>query len=169
MCVQLTKLTEWTFCVLLVGYASTAYALNADVEKPVQIEADTAIFDKIAGTATYTGNVIIRQGTLEILANNIQIIAPNNEIQQILATGAPVSLKQKMENGKLAQGQANQLQYRVKDKHLILKGNALLSQDQDRFSSNLIEYSPDNGQLKAGGSGRSGRVSATFYPTNKAE
>ncbi len=169
MYVQPTNLTKWPISLLLASLTTAAYALTADVAKPVQIEADTAIFDKAAGTATYTGNVIIRQGTLEITAGNIQINAPNNEIQSIMATGTPVNLKQQMDNGKLAQGKANELQYFVKDKHLILRGNAELLQDKDRFASSTIEYSPDNGQLKAGGTGKSGRVSATFYPTNKAQ
>lgn len=169
MYVQPTNLTKWITSLLLASFTTAAYALTADVAKPVQIEADTAVFDKVAGTATYTGNVIIRQGTLEITAGTIQINAPNNEIQTIVATGTPVNLKQQMDNGKLAQGKANELQYFVKDKRLILRGNAELMQDKDRFASNSIEYSPDNGQLKAGGTGKSGRVSATFYPTNKAE
>ncbi len=63
------------------------------------------------------------------------------------------------------------MQYLVKEKRLILDGNAELLQDQDRFTSNHIEYLTATGQLKAGGAGgkgKSGRVSAVFYPTNKA-
>lgn len=170
MCVQTTKLIKWTLWLLLAGLSASASALTSDVEKPVEIEADSAVFDKTAGTATYTGNVVIHQGTLEILATNIQITAPGNEIQSIVALGSPVSLKQEMDDGKLAQGKANEMQYFVKDKRLILQGNAELVQNKDVFTSNHIEYLPESGQLKAGGEGKkSGRVSATFYPTNKAE
>lgn len=171
MYVQLIKPIKWLTLLLLGSMISTAYALNSDVEKPVQIEADEAIFDKAAGTATYNGNVVIRQGTLEIFASHIQINAPGNEIQNIVASGNPVSLKQTMENGKLAQGQAAEMQYFVKDKRLIFNGNAKLTQDKDMFASNHIEYLPDSGQLIAGSKGstsKTGRVSATFYPTNKA-
>jgi lipopolysaccharide export system protein LptA len=157
--------------LLLSVVATTAHALKADVEAPVQIEANSAVFDKMAGTASYDGNVIIRQGTLEILAAHIEINAPNNEITSIMATGAPVSLKQTMDNGKRASGKARTMQYWVKEKRLILDGDAELLQDQDRFTSNHIEYLTGTGQLKAGGTGgkgKSGRVSAVFYPTNKA-
>ena len=178
MCAQPTKstpsnngLTPWLLCLLLAGMASTAYAIKSDVEAPVQIEADAAVFDKMAGKASYDGNVSIRQGTLEILAAHIEINAPNNEIVSIVATGSPVSLKQKMDNGKLASGKAREMQYLGKEKRLILNGDAELLQDQDRFTSNHIEYLTDTGQLKAGGTGskgKAGRVSAVFYPTNKA-
>lgn len=169
MSVPFTKSTNKLLLCLLLGMSSAAYALKSDVEEPVLIEANSAVFDKNAGTATYDGNVVIRQGTLEILATHIEINAPGNEIQSIIATGNPVSLKQKMENGKLAQGKASKIQYLVKEKRLVMDGNAELMQDQDRFTSNHIEYLTDSGQLKAGGSGKTGRVSAVFYPTNKAE
>ena len=175
MCAQPTKsnkrLTTGLLCLLLSVVATTAHALKADVEAPVQIEANSAVFDKMAGTASYDGNVIIRQGTLEILAAHIEINAPNNEITSIMATGAPVSLKQTMDNGKRASGKARTMQYWVKEKRLILDGDAELLQDQDRFTSNHIEYLTGTGQLKAGGTGGKGkswRVSAVFYPTNKA-
>ena len=175
MCAQPTKsnkrLTTGLLCLLLSGVASTAYAIKSDVEAPVQIEANSAVFDKMAGTASYDGNVTIRQGTLEILAAHIEINAPNNEIISIVASGAPVSLKQTMDNGKRASGKARTMQYWVKEKRLILDGDAELLQDQDRFTSNHIEYLTGTGQLKAGGTGgkgKSGRVSAVFYPTNKA-
>ena len=128
MCVQPTKPIKWLLYLLLTSMSTGVHALTTDVEQPVQIEADQAVFDKSAGTATYSGNVIIRQGTLEIFASNIQINAPDNEIKNITATGKPVSLKQKMDNGKLATGQANEMQYFVKDKRLILNGNAQLTQ-----------------------------------------
>lgn len=168
MCAQPTKLNKWLLCLLLAGITSSAYALKTDVAAPVQIEADSAVFDKLAGTASYDGNVSIIQGTLEILAAHIEINAPNNEIISIIATGAPVSLKQKMDDGKLASGKAREMQYLVKEKRLILNGDAELLQGQDRFTSNHIEYLTSTGQLTAGGKGKAGRVSAVFYPTNKA-
>lgn len=169
MSVPFTKSINNLLLCLLLGMSSAAYALKSDVEEPVQIEADSAVFDKNAGTATYDGNVVVRQGTLEILAAHIEINAPGNEIQTIIATGRPASLKQKMDNGKLAQGKAARIQYLVKDKRLLMDGNAELMQDQDHFTSSHIEYLTDSGQLKAGGQGKSGRVSAVFYPTNKAD
>lgn len=170
MFAQPTKLTNW-LCIALLTSSSSAYALSSDVEKPVMIEADSAVFDKQAGTASYTGNVSIKQGSLEIFASHIEINAPENEIKTIIATGGPVRLQQKMDNGKLVKGKASEINYFVKNKRLILNGNAELMQDKDRFTSNHIEYLPDTGQLKAGGKGKgsSGRVSAVFYPTNKAD
>ena len=151
----------------------TVHALAEDVEKPVSIEADSVVFNKQAGTAVYAGNVEIKQGSLNIKAERIEINAPGNEIQTIKATGNPVSFQQTMDSGKQALGRAKVMQYFVVQKRLVLDGGASLSQDRDNFASNHIEYSTASGELKAGGqaaSGQpSGRVKAIFYPTNKVQ
>lgn len=157
-------------CLLLAALPSLVHALASDVEKPLQIDADTATFDKKAGTAVYTGKVVVHQGSLEILAAEVHITAPENKIQLVVATGAPVNFKQQMDDGKQAVGHSNKMQYFVAEKRLLLDGDAELAQDQDKFSGNHIEYLPNTGQLNADGSGsKSGRVSATFYPTNKTD
>lgn len=155
--------------LLLACLAYNTYALDSDVEKPVEVEADSATFDRNAGTATYDGKVIIKQGTLEILADHVDILAPGNEIQHVTATGRPVNFKQDMEGGKLAEGKAREMQYFVKEKRLTLTGEAELHQDKDIMTGHFMEYLPDKGQLKAEGKGgKSGRISAILYPSASA-
>jgi len=150
-------------------------AVREDVEQPVNLEADSVVFNKQAGTAVYAGRVEISQGTLRITADRIEISAPANEIQSIRAAGRPVNFRQTMDNGRQAVGKAELIQYLVPQKLLVLTGGATLSQDRDTFSSNRIEYSTATGELKAGGSTstagtqKPGRVRAIFYPTNKAQ
>lgn len=154
---------------LVLCLATPVFALKDDVEKPVHIDADSALFNKEKGLAVYEGNVSIVQGTLDIKAAKIEINAPNNEIQLITATGSPVRFQQQMDDGKLAKGQANRVVYQVKSKRIILDGNAVITQNNDRFASNHIEYAINSGELKAGSKktkGR-GRVKAVFYPSNK--
>lgn len=156
---------------LILLFSVSSFALKDDVEKPVHINADSVLFNKSKGLAVYEGNVSIVQGTLEIRANKIEIKAPNNEISKITANGSPVSFKQKMDDGKIAKGGANRLIYLVKDKRLFMDGNATISQNNDKFSSNHIEYSIRSGELKAGDKKSPGksRVNVIFYPTNKAK
>lgn len=152
-------------------FTPSAMALKDDVEKPVYISADSVLFNKSKGFAIYEGHVSIVQGSLEIKAAKIEIRAPKNEISQIKATGSPVSFKQKMDDGKLAKGKANRVIYLVREKRIYLDGNAVISQNNDKFSSNHIEYSIRNGELKAGNKKAPGksRVKAIFYPTNKSK
>jgi len=156
-------------CLALIS--TTSFALKSDVEKPVNINADTVLFNRVKGLAVYEGNVNISQGTLEIRAHKIEIFAPNNEIEKIIAQGKPVSFKQKMDDGKLVKGGANRVIYQIKNKRLFMDGNAFITSGKDKFSSNHIEYSIQNGELKAGNkkSPAKNRVNVIFYPTNKAK
>ncbi len=166
-------MTKTLAIVILLLSASLASALKSDAEKPVHIDADSVLFNKTKGLAVYEGNVSIVQGTLKITAHRIEINAPNNEIESITATGKPVSFQQKMDDGKLAKGSANKLLFLVKEKRLLMDGNAVISQNNDKFSSNHIEYSTLTGELKAGKNqkvpGSKGRVKVIFYPSNKAK
>lgn len=154
---------------LILFLSASAHALKDDIEKPVYINADSVLFNKSKGQGVYEGNVSIVQGSLDIRAAKIEIHAPGGEIKKITASGSPVKFKQKMDDGKLAQGQANRVVYLVESKRIILDGNAALKQNNDNFASNHIEYSINNGELKAGNKKAPGksRVKAVFYPTNK--
>jgi len=147
-----------------------SFALESDASQPVLIDADSVVFNKAEGKAVYQGNVAIKQGTLKINAARIEINAPNNKIINIIATGSPLTVEQKMDSGKLAKGSAKKMQYLVDKKRLLLSGNAVLSQGNDKFSSHHIEFSTLTGALKAGNNkNNKSRVHAVFYPTNKAK
>jgi len=157
--------------VISIAFITPSHALKDDIEKPVHINADSVLFNKSKGFAVYEGNVTIVQGTLDIRAAKIEIKAPNSEISMIIANGSPVSFQQKMDDGKLAKGKANRVIYQVKEKRIVLDGNASISQNNDKFTSNHIEYSTRNGELKAGDKKApgKGRVKAIFYPANIAK
>lgn len=155
-----------SFCLII---PVVSWGLAKDVEEPVNIEADTVMFDNEKGIADYQGNVVVIQGSLKIRADKVNIQAPEHEITLIVATGSPVKLHQKMDDGEIVQGQGNKVTYKVKDKRIILVNNAKLEQGKDVIANNYIEYLPDSGELYAGGKKGSGRVKAIFHPTNKAD
>lgn len=148
---------------------SLTWALSNDVEKPVNIEADSVLFNNEKGIANYEGHVIIVQGSLRIEAEKVNIQAPEHEIVSITATGTPVIMQQTMDDGQLVKGQGNTITYKVKGKKIVLTGNAKLEQGKDKITNNHITYLPASGELKAGGKKNSGRVKAVFHPTNKVK
>jgi len=156
--------------VISILLTSSSFALKEDIKKPVHIDADSVVFNKNKGFAIYEGNVSITQGSLKFNASKIEINAPKNEISKITANGSPVRFEQKMDDGKMAKGQANRIIYLVKEKRIVLDGNAVISQNNDKFSSNHIDYSTRSGELKAGNKNTPGksRVKAIFYPSNKS-
>ncbi len=162
-----SHLLSLVLCSLLMP--SLTWALSTDVEKPVNIEADSVLFNNEKGIANYEGHVIIVQGSLKIEAEKVNIQAPEHEIISITATGTPVVMQQTMDDGQLVKGQGNTIIYKVKGKKIVLTGNAKLEQGKDKISNNHITYLPASGELKAGGKKNSGRVKAVFHPTNKVK
>lgn len=157
--------------LLLACLPLTGHALSEDVEKPINIESDTAEFDNNKGTAIYGGNVFATQGTLEIKSETLDIQAPENEIETVTAKGSPVNFQQKMDDGKMVVGHSQTMVYRVKEKKLILTGNAELQLEKDVIENDHIEYHVDSGELRAGNNNtkkKGDRVKAIFHPTNKA-
>ena len=57
------------FAMLLLATFS-AHAEKADRDQPIDLEADTLTTNDAKKTSTYTGNVILTQGTLRINADN---------------------------------------------------------------------------------------------------
>jgi lipopolysaccharide export system protein LptA len=156
------------FFVLVL--ANPLLALTGDIEEPINIESDTAEFNNNEGTANYTGNVIATQGTLKINATTIDILAPESELEKITSKGSPVKFEQKMDDGKMANGKAATMVYLVKEKKLILTGNAELKIEKDIVNNNHIEYFVDSGELHAGNRStqkQGNRVKAIFHPANK--
>lgn len=159
--------------VVTFAWMPSALALSSDVEKPVNIEADSAFLDNEKGHAVYSGNVVITQGTIKIRASKVEITAPDSEIQLIHASGAPVRFEQKMDNGTLAKGTARNFKYYVENKKIVLSGTAQLAQNKDIFNSEHMEYFPNTGELHANRNNKqgakSGRVKAVFHPSNKSK
>lgn len=150
---------------------STVHALKDDIEKPVHINADSVFFNQGKGLGVYEGNVSVVQGSLDVRAKKIEINAPDGLVTKIVATGDPVKFQQKMDDGKLTKGEAKRVVYQVVNKRIVLDGNAVITQSNDRFASNHIEYSISDGELKAGNKTATGksRVKAVLYPVNESK
>lgn len=72
-----------------------AYALPSDASQPIRLSADKATYSERLGVTTYSGNVIISQGTLKITASNITVnLNTDKSIGSAVATGSPATFEQ---------------------------------------------------------------------------
>ncbi|MDU4876283.1 MAG: LptA/OstA family protein, partial [Neisseria subflava] len=69
--------------------ASPAFALQSDSKQPIQIEADQGSLDQNNQSTTFSGNVIIKQGTLNIRAGSVTVSRNDKSEQLMKATGSP--------------------------------------------------------------------------------
>ena len=80
--------------VLGLTFSRWATALDSDRDQPIQIVADLAVRDELAGEARYEGNVVLTQGSLVITADTLSIRHNTDEADKIVATGKPATLVQ---------------------------------------------------------------------------
>ena len=85
-----------TLLFTLVGLllSSGTMALDSDRDQPIQIVADVAVRDELAGETRYEGNVVLTQGSLVITADTLSIRHNTDEADKIVAIGKPATLVQ---------------------------------------------------------------------------
>lgn len=146
--------------------AVSAFALPSDRQQPISLVADRATFNESMGVTTYSGNVIIEQGTMKLQAASIVAnLNAKKEISLITAIGAPAHFQQKVDSAKgLAKGQAQNILYNAETGILTLSGNALLQQDGASIRGNTLKYSMNKGDIEA-----TGTPNKTGSPTGRVQ
>ncbi len=164
LCLRVT-LSFALFCT------TNAYSLTTDKEQPITIHSNQAERDEIAGTTTYSGNVVMEQGSMKITASKIVIYSSANKVSELVAVGSPASYKQKpAPNEADINASAKRLEYRVSDATLMLLGSAHIKQEGTTdMRSDKIEYDVKKSIVRAGGStsqtqGSDGRVRMVIQP-----
>ncbi len=142
-------------------------ALPSDANQEIKLLADKATYSERTGVTSYSGNVIITQGTLKLTADNITVnLSPQRSINSAVATGRPATMQQVVTQEKgLAKGQANEIEYNAVNGIITLKGNAKLTQNGASFAGNVIRYSLKAGDVEAT-AGSSQRVELILPPSS---
>ena len=85
------KRTKLLLLALLTMYVNPSLALDKDRFQPYDIIAEHATHDSQKNITTFTGNVVITQGTTTLTGEIATIIHPHNSnaIKKIIATGKP--------------------------------------------------------------------------------
>lgn len=153
---------------LLCGLAAgTASARSSDRNKPMNIDADTqdcTLDDN--GTCTFTGKVVITQGTMDIRAAKAVIYRSNGEASRGVLTGSPATLKQQMDDGSPMTARASTIDYDMRSEIVTLTGDVKLDQPRGTMTGQRVVYNTKSGQVNSGGEG-GGRVKMTIQPRNQ--
>lgn len=154
--------------VLYLGSISlsiTAFAIDPHSNLPINIESDTALLDDSKGISLYEGNVIISQGETKLSAEKITVMSKERRITKIEANGDPALFEQRSADNTLTQGSAKIITYIAKDNTLRFKEKAELSQSNNSFSGEVIEYDLARKAIKATGNEAHGeRVKIQYHP-----
>lgn len=163
-------------CLLgLLWLPLQAWSEAADRDKPIELEADTVTVNDAKKTSTYSGNVILTQGTLVIHADKLVVREDKDGFQHSTSTGNPTTFKQKREGkDEYMEGSAQRIEYdgrmdkvQLYTKAWVKRGEDIVHGDFISYDANA-EYAEVIGGVKSNTEGgNSGRVKAIIQPKNK--
>ena len=145
------------------------YAEKADRDKPIEIEADTMTVDDAKSTSIYSGDVILKQGTLLIRADELIVRQDKQGFQHSTSLGNPTTFKQKIEgSNEYIQGKALRIEYDGHMDKIHLYKNAEVKRGNDIVVGDYITYDANAEVAQAMSSktenGKKGRTKAIIKP-----
>ena len=113
-----------------------------------------------------SGNVKFVQGSLVIRGSTILLYHKSGAVDKIIISGRPASFQQTPDQGGIIIiSQANKMEYIAKQSRLFLFNSAKVSQGNNSFSGEKIEYDIVKGTVVANkGSSGNNRIHAIFEP-----
>lgn len=156
----------------LLGVSGRAMAEAADRDKPIDLEADTVKVDDSKQISTYSGNVILTQGTLVIHADKLIVREDNLGFQHSTSLGNPTTFKQKMEGkNEYMEGSAQRIEYNGRMDKVQLYTKAWVKRGEDIVHGDYIMYDANAEYAEVIGGGpqgtSGGRVRAVIQPKGK--
>lgn len=139
-------------------------AKSSDREQPMEIEAggqDCNVADANS-KCVFTGNVVIRQGTLDVRAARAEVVRRNGEVEQVILTGKQATMKQQMDDGSMMNARADRIVFEPAKDLLTLTGNFNVESPRGSNSGQKMVYNMGTGQMQSGGDGT--RVRTVIQP-----
>ena len=162
---------------LLLFLSLNCYSEKADKDRPIIIDSDELLIDDSKNTSTYSGDVILQQGTLIIRGDKLTIREDKQGFQHSTSIGKPTTFKQKMENSEdYIEGQALTIEYdgnmdkiHLYSKARVKKGNDLVIGDYIMYDANseFAQALSGNTTTKDGNEVKKGRTRAIIRPDKK--
>ncbi|GHC20086.1 lipopolysaccharide transport periplasmic protein LptA [Aidingimonas halophila] len=150
----------------------TPYALEGDAEAPIEVTANQLDLDDNKGTAIYTGDVEMEQGSMKLTGDRVEILRNDaGEVTRVTATGNDGRAyieQQPAEDEPIVKGWGHTVIYHAAERRVELYDDAELHQARDRFNGAFVEYFLDRRQVQARsereGSDERERVRMTLNP-----
>ena len=176
MQVDLTKTKSWSTglrakllpaaIALLLTSSAIVQAGQSDFEKPITVDSKNQFLDGKNKTSIFKDDVRITQGSMEIRADEVEVIATDGEGKEVfIARGNPAIYAQDMDDGSRVSAQANVITYEVVSRAITLDGDAQLIRDTSMVQGDLIQFDMEKEQLLAqSGDDEGTRVKTVFRP-----
>lgn len=127
------------FATLLLSFGNPLLAAS-DANAPLDVEADRWEADQEREISVFTGNVILRKGSVLITAREARIRAVDGNVKLGTILGSPATFRQRPENAPDIEGEADRIEYDGETEQVVLTGSAWVRQGDDHFSGESIHY-----------------------------
>lgn len=168
LAVKHSSISQILSAAALLLLSSMAVAMPDDKDQPIELTADSADINEAKNISIYSGNVDLRQGSMQILSDTLTVHHSDNGAEKVIAVGKPVHFKQQTTDGPV-KAKANTIEYYVDADEVKLKGNAWVKQVKDTMESDRITWDRTKGRIKGGkaaSGGAGSRVKFTIKPRN---
>jgi lipopolysaccharide export system protein LptA len=156
--------------------AATVYADKSDRDKPINLEADRVTVDDAKQIATFTGSVVLTQGTMILRGDRMEVRQDKSGFKQGTTWGSLAYFRQKREGyDDFIEGWAERIEYDSRADKVQMFNRAMLKRGQDEVRGSYISYDvgteffqvTGGAPKSATGPASNGRVRAIMQPTPK--
>lgn len=145
--------------------AMPALARQADRQQPMDVVSDQVLSNlDNNGKTTFTGNVVVNQGSLEVQAAAGTLQTRDGDITHAHFTGQPVKLNQDLDDGTRVDTISREVQYDMATDTITLIGDVVLNKPTNTLRGERVVYNMRTGKINADGQGGSGRVEMRILP-----
>ncbi len=156
--------------------STSAQAERADRHQPIEIDADRILVDDRERVHRFLGQVRLKQGTLEIRAEEVIVTQDDTGFKTGTAIGGKTlaTFRQKKERSdEWITGEAERMIYDARAERLTLTGRARVTSGADEIRGAVIVYdiARETYEVTSAGAASSapgGRVRAVIQPKNSA-
>lgn len=131
---------------------------NNPQQLPINLTADQGDYDAIAGKATYTGNVVISQGKMNLKGDKVVISLKNGQVDTIEAWGKRASFHYVPVGQPPIDGKAEYMKYHIPSATIDMDKNAWVKQDKNETTAAHLTYNLEKEQVKGS------RINMTLIP-----
>jgi lipopolysaccharide export system protein LptA len=152
-----------------------AHAEKADRTKPIHLEADRVTVEDAKQLATFTGNVVLTQGTMVIRGDRMEVRQDKEGFKQGTMWGNLAYFRQKRDGyDDFIEGWAERVEYDGRADKMQMFNRALLRRGQDEVRGSYILYDSNTEFFQVDGAPKSaksapgeGRVKIIMQPKAK--
>ncbi|MDR7067792.1 lipopolysaccharide export system protein LptA [Pseudoxanthomonas japonensis] len=149
--------------LLLLLPAAGTVAKSTDRSQDMLLDSDTTdgVLDGNS-TTVWTGNVSLKQGSLEIKAQRAELTQRNGDPSRAVFTGKQVKMRQQLDDGSWMDAQADRVEYDMSSETITFIGNYTVKSDRGSNSGQRMVYNTKTGNIQSGGDGS--RVRTVIKP-----